>query len=89
MFNRTCVHCGSRFTYAVPTRSKIKVDADGKMEADENGFAIKIMCRRCRNCGEDYFEDQRAPNRLVTDVEQKMLEAVRKYREDKEKKKLQ
>jgi hypothetical protein len=89
MFNRTCMHCGSRFTYAVPSRAKNKVTEDGRLVADEQGLAVKVMCRRCRNCGIDYFEDERLTNRPPTEVEQKMLEEVRKYREEKEKKKLQ
>lgn len=90
MFNRNCLHCGSRYTYAVPSRAKIKVGEDGKVMADEQGLALKVMCRRCRNCGLDYFEDDRAAkNRAPSETEQKMLEAVRKYQEDKEKKKIQ
>jgi hypothetical protein len=90
MINKRCPNseCGSMNTYAVPSRAKNKVDSDGKYVADENGLAIKVMCRRCRNCGEDYYDEQH-PRRAPTETEQKMLEAVRKYRDEKEKKKLQ
>lgn len=89
MFSRSCIHCGSRFTYAVPSRAKNKVDENGRLVADEQGLAIKVMCRRCRNCGQDYFEEERHLNRPPTETEQKMLDAIREHREEKEKKKLQ
>lgn len=88
MFSRACINCGSRFTYAVPSRARMKKDANGKIEGDGKGNPIQIMCRRCRNCGEDYYEDG-AVTRVLSDTESKMLEAVRKYREEKDKKKLQ
>jgi hypothetical protein len=85
MFNRSCLNCGSRFTYAVPTRARIKKDANGKIEEDDKGNPIKVMCRRCRNCGEDYYEDG-AVSRVLTETERKMLDAVNQYRESKNKK---
>lgn len=91
MINKRCPNpeCGgSTNTYAVPSRSRNKVDADGKLVANKEGFAVKIMCRRCRNCGEDYYDEQQ-PKRPPTETEQKMLDAVRQYREAKDKNKLQ
>lgn len=59
MINRRCPNpeCGSSHTYAVPSRAIVKTDAEGKIEYDEKGMPLKIMCRRCRNCGQDYFDD--------------------------------
>lgn len=84
MINKRCpnMECGSNNTYAVPSRARNKIDEDGKLVADENGLAVKVMCRRCRNCGEDYYDEQRA-KRPPTETELKMLEEVRKYREAK------
>jgi len=91
MINKRCpnAECGSTNTYAVPSRSKNKVDEDGRLVVDENGLAVKVMCRRCRNCGEDYYDDQKRISRPPTETEQKMLEEVRRYREERERKKLQ
>jgi hypothetical protein len=60
MINKRCprAECGSTHTYAVPSRAKTKVGEDGKVVLDEEtGEPMKIMCRRCRNCGKDYYDD--------------------------------
>jgi hypothetical protein len=60
MINKRCPReeCRSTHTYAVPSRAKTKVGEDGKVVLDEvTGEPVKIMCRRCRNCGRDYFDE--------------------------------
>jgi hypothetical protein len=67
MINRRCPNpeCGgSTNTYAVPSRAIVKVAADGKVDVDSNGIPVKIMCRRCRNCGQDYFDDGKGIPRI-------------------------
>jgi hypothetical protein len=60
MINKRCPNpdCGSNNTYAVPSRAQIKTDESGKVIFDERtGEPVKLMCRRCRNCGRDYMDD--------------------------------
>jgi hypothetical protein len=65
MINRRCPNpqCnGSTNTYAVPSRAIIKKDENDKAVVDERtGLPLKIMMRRCRNCGEDYLDDGKGP----------------------------
>lgn len=86
MINKRCPRagCNSTHTYAVPSRAKTKVDEDGKVVLDEiTGEPVKIMCRRCRNCGNDYFDDpsKKPPVKLPNTPE--MREAIENIRKRK------
>jgi len=61
MINKRCPNpeCNSTYTYAVPTRAHVKTGEDGKVILDAEGYPEKIMCRRCRQCGKDYYDDNK------------------------------
>lgn len=89
MINKRCPNeeCNSTNTYAVPSRAQVIVGPDGKVTLDEWGYAKKIMCRRCRNCGQDYLDDQKPKhdiNKLPPEM-QRVLKAVQDIRDKKNK----
>lgn len=77
--NKNCVNCGSRFTYAVPSRNRTKIGPDDRVMRDAQGAEIKIKCRRCRSCGEDYYDDMEPKLSPKSELQKKMVEAALKH----------
>jgi hypothetical protein len=79
--NKNCPGCGSRFTYAVPSRNKVKVGPDDKIMRDESGREIMVKCRRCRSCGDDYYDDMipklTSQNKVTQDILDAALQRIK------------
>jgi hypothetical protein len=79
MINKSCINCGSRFTYAVPSRNKVKVGPDDKVMRDSEGREIILKCRKCRSCGDDYYDDSTPKLISKNEVQQRMIDAALKH----------
>lgn len=83
MQTRCCLLCGSRNTYAVSSRAKVKCDAEGKVMKDTEGNALEIMCRKCRTCGKYYFEETEPQLERLPKEMQALVKHTRAYMESK------
>jgi hypothetical protein len=83
MIKKQCPNkdCNSRNTYAVPSKAIVKTDEGGKVELDEMGVPVKTMCRRCRNCGQYYYDDGKFIPKIPKDGP--MADVIKKLQSDR------